>query len=308
MVRILFVLIVVTLFSCKERTAEMVGKEGSEIGVADDGFAGELVTGREDSLVFNAIMKQLSDRADAGFNTGRIIRIAGEAFLQTPYVASTLEVEGDERLVVNMRGVDCTTLVEYVAAIALTFSEGGAGFGSFAAKLADLRYRDGRIDGYTSRLHYFSDWLKDNERNGYLQVISDSIGDKVFDTDVGFMTANPGSYRQLGENPEYLEEMALLENAISWYNMRYISKEVIDQKADLIEDGDIVAFVSGIGGLDVSHTGLAVRLNGRIHLLHASARTMEVEITEVPLSEYIMNNRNVPGILVARVIAKQDNR
>ncbi len=291
----------VAIFSCKERPAEMAGKEGYDYGLADEDFAGELVATGEDSLVFDAVMRQLSDRTAAGDITGEIIRRAGEAFLQTPYVAATLEVEGDERLVVNLAGVDCTTLVEYVVAIALTYSEGGARFGSFAAKLADLRYRDGRIDGYTSRLHYFTDWLKDNERNGFLQVISDSIGDKVLDTDVGFMTANPGSYRQLADNPEFLEEMALLENAISWYNMRYLSKEVIDQEADLIEDGDILAFVSTVGGLDVSHTGFAVRLNGRLHLLHASARTMEVEITEVPLSDYIMNNRNVPGILVARV-------
>ena len=40
-------------------------------------------------------------------------------FLGLPYVAHTLEINDDERLVVNTRQLDCTTLVENVTALTL---------------------------------------------------------------------------------------------------------------------------------------------------------------------------------------------
>lgn len=261
----------------------------------------EVTATAADSLFFNKVMRRLTNQADPSAGTGRLIAEAGLAFLGTPYMAHTLEVEGDERLVVNLRGVDCTTLVEYATAMALCHAEGKTDFGDFVGQLATLRYRGGVIDGYPSRLHYFMDWLKDNEGKGYIDIISDEIGNWELDTEAGFMTSNPDSYRQLRENPEFLEKMGRIEKEIASYRMSYISKDMIDEKSTHIKEGDIIAFVSAIGGLDISHTGLAVFRNGRLHLLHASLRNGEVEITSDPLSVYLHDSRNVPGILVARV-------
>jgi hypothetical protein len=69
----------------------------------------------------------------------------------------------------------------------------------------------------------------------------------------------------------------------------------------MIKDGDIIAFTTDIDGLDVSHTGFAIFQNNRLHLLHASTRTNMVEISPVPLDEYLAPLRRVTGILVARV-------
>lgn len=44
----------------------------------------------------------------------------GLSFLKTPYVAHTLEVNDEEKLVVNFDEVDCTTFVEYVLALSLS--------------------------------------------------------------------------------------------------------------------------------------------------------------------------------------------
>lgn len=295
--RLAIILTLVLALSCQQGRSP--GYEDSGTGTLQTEI--EVTATAADSLFFNEVMQKLINLAELSTGTGGLVAEAGLAFPGTPYLAHTLEAVGEEHLVVNLQGVDCTTFVEYAAAMALCVAEGNTGFGDFARQLAKLRYRGGVIDGYPSRLHYFTDWLKDNEGKGYIDIISDRIGDRELDTETGFMTSNPGSYRQLGENPEFLDKMAQVEKEISTYRMNYISKEIIDEKSGLIQDGDIIAFVSAIGGLDVSHTGLAVFRDGRLHLLHASLRTGEVEITPLPLSVYLQDSRNVPGILVARV-------
>ena len=51
-----------------------------------------------------------------------------------PYVASTLEVNRKEQLVVNLRQLDCTTFVENSLALALTHQSGKKTFREFCKK------------------------------------------------------------------------------------------------------------------------------------------------------------------------------
>ena len=37
--------------------------------------------------------------------------------------------------------------------------KGNTTFDDYKAELEKIRYRDGVIDGYASRLHYFCDWI-----------------------------------------------------------------------------------------------------------------------------------------------------
>lgn len=58
--------------------------------------------------------------------TGNAMLKYGLNFLKTPYVAHTLEVNEEEKLVVNFDEVDCTTFVEYVLALSLSPVKNGA--------------------------------------------------------------------------------------------------------------------------------------------------------------------------------------
>ena len=225
----------------------------------------------------------------------------GKHFLTTPYVASTLEKDGEEQLVINLREMDCTTFVEYVLAMALTLKGEQPGFALFARNLACIRYRDGIIRGYPSRLHYFSEWLQNNESRGLIEIVSNQISKIEYPNQVSFMTQHTHLYKQLA-NPANVESMRMIEQQISAVEMHYIPKEQIEAMEHLIKDGDIIAFTTNIEGLDVSHTGFAIHLRGRLHLLHASARTHQVEITAVPLSEYLKPMRRVTGILAGRAL------
>ncbi|MDE6688975.1 MAG: DUF1460 domain-containing protein, partial [Prevotella sp.] len=63
-----------------------------------------------------------------------------------PYVAHTLEVNDTERLVVNVRELDCTTLVENAVAMILCVQNKQRTFADFRYWLTQLRYRQGQLD------------------------------------------------------------------------------------------------------------------------------------------------------------------
>ena len=253
-----------------------------------------------DKQIFENVIEHMNPgTADLTDLSGVLIKTA-TFFLNTPYVAHTLEIPGDEQLVVNLREMDCTTFVEYVVAFTLLLKENRTDFERFTQLLACIRYRNGIIDGYPSRLHYFTEWLQNNAEKGILEIVSNSLSDIPYQTEVSFMSSNPGLYRQL-ENPDYVSRIKETETVISEFEMNYIPKDRIVEYENQIKEGDIIAFTTNIAGLDVSHTGFAVHRNGRLHLLHASTRTNQIEISPVPLSEYLAPMSRVTGIIVGRL-------
>jgi hypothetical protein len=260
-----------------------------------------IYTHPEDIKIYEQVILDFEFTSDANKQLNKLIPALGRWFLNTPYVASTLEIDGEEQLVVNLRGMDCTTFVEYVLALALTIQKGEMSFGDYANNVACIRYRDGILNGYPSRLHYFTEWLQNNAAKGIISLTSNDIGTQPFNARVHFMSTNPDSYMQL-KNPEYLKEIQETEKTVSAYQMNFIPKDQIKLLESNIYDGDIIAFTTDIDGLDVSHTGFAIHQEGRLHLLHASTRSNMVEITAVPLSDYLQPMRRVTGILVGRVV------
>src|SRR5512133_46241 len=105
-----------------------------------------------------------------GMSPGDLVKTIGEDFIGTTYVAKTLEVQ-PEILVVNLRGFDCTTLVETCMSLMRNVKCQDTSFVHFAQNLESIRYREGTLNGYCSRLHYFSDWIRDNERKGFVKDI-----------------------------------------------------------------------------------------------------------------------------------------
>ena len=240
---------------------------------------------------------------------GDAIAQMGESFVGTPYRAATLEVPGPERLVVNLRELDCVTFVETVLALTkFVRHDGVAALGdSLAARaryesyLRDIRYRAGTITGYASRLHYFSDWLATNADAGHVTVITAQLGGVPDLRPITFMTGHAGSYPAL-QDSSTLVTIAEVESRLSAGQVRYvIPKEAITGVMNGIRDGDIIAAATTVAGLDVSHTGFAIWKEGKLHLLHAPLTGSPVEISPLPLAERIQAISSQWGIMVARV-------
>ncbi len=254
----------------------------------------------EDILIYEQAIEAFENSAFDNTSIGDLMTSIATHFIQTPYAAFTLEIPEEEQLVVNLRGMDCTTFVEYVLAMSLSIKSQDMRFASFIQNLAFIRYRDGIIKGYPSRLHYFSEWLYNNAQKGVITMLGDSIGTKAYRPTLSFMSKNPSYYPQL-KNQAVIDSIRAIEKRVSSIEMNYIPKKDISSLENIILNGDIIAFTTDMEGLDVSHTGIALKKNGRLFLIHASTRSNQVEISPVPLSQYLKPMNRVTGILVGRI-------
>lgn len=232
----------------------------------------------------------------------------GTRFMGRPYVPHTLDTAPTERLIINVRQFDCTTYVETVLALALAWHEAPNNAGSprfeqaFRTYLTKLRYRNGKIDGYASRLHYFSDWLRDNEHKGLLWDVTGNLpGSMSVAKPVSYMTKATYRYPRLSD-PTTLKQMRLTEAALNQQSFSFIPKKNIRLAESHLREGDVIMLTAARPGLDMKHVGLAVRqASGRIHLMHASSEQGKVVITRYPLSNYLLYHKHLSGIRVARL-------
>ncbi|CAM2065453.1 DUF1460 domain-containing protein [Sulfidibacter corallicola] len=248
--------------------------------------------------LFEDAQRQIVPKAEEPI--GELMVVIGETFLGIPYEGYTLESETGEDLVVRFDRYDCFTFAESVLALARTLKIPRADFERYRGELRTIRYRDGTIDGYPSRLHYTSDWAHDNHQKGVVVDITRQIGGEPYPKTIDFMTKHRPSYPALAKSEADWKTMQEVERAINQRKRFYIPKAKVRDKENLIQDGDIVAITTSIKGLDVVHVGLAVRRQGRIHMLHASSRNQKVEITEQPLHDYLAKHKTQTGLMVFR--------
>jgi hypothetical protein len=227
----------------------------------------------------------------------------GESFLGTDYLAHALEEDGNEQLVINLTGLDCTTLVENSIALARCIKQDSISFEYYLEELQFIRYRDGIVDGYPSRLHYFSDWITDNVSKKVVTDETKELGGVPIKFNLNFMSTHPNSYKQLKENPDLIPIIRKQEEEISLREYYYIPKNDFKSKENFIISGDIIAITTTVEGLDIGHIGIAIKMeDGRIHLLHAPNVNTKVQITEEPLADYLMKYKRHSGVIVLRVL------
>lgn len=229
-----------------------------------------------------------------------IIEIA-KSFIGVDYEAAALETGESEQLVIHLTGLDCYTFLEASLVFARCIKMQRTDFVCFKSELENIRYRNGKLLEYPSRLHYFSDWIYEMEKRGIAKDVTKEIGGVDYYNSVNFMSANPNLYTQLSDNPDFVEQIKIIESEISSRKYYHIPEEMIEKVEDDIESGDIIGITTNIDGLDISHTGIAVRMSdGRIYLLHAPNVGKKIQISEEPLSDYIKKNKSHTGIIISR--------
>lgn len=251
---------------------------------------------KTDRAIYDRVHATVTDRLSCPL--GEVVLAVAKAMQGTPYVASLLEVE-PESLQIVLDRTDCMLFVETCTAMALTFKgleivqgappvSAEPSYELFCRNVRNLRYRGGKVDGYPSRLHYTSEWIQQGESNGVFTELTGRLGKERVQK-FSFMTAHPQSYRQLKDSPENRRLVAQTEAELENHRPYFtISQERLADPSVMaqIMDGDILAFVSGVEGLDVTHVAIACSVGGKMHFIHASTKSMKVIIEPKTLAEY----------------------
>ncbi len=259
--------------------------------------SGKVIYQAKDKEILEQVLNLYS--AEKETTTSDLMLKVGGFFQETPYVAHTLEKE-DEQLVINLREMDCTTFAENCLAISRTLKSESHTFDQFCAELQFIRYRDGLINGYPSRLHYFCDWIFNNAQANLVKDMSEEIVQTPFPKQVNFMSSHPDSYRQLKDSIPLVEAIAAQEKEISARKMFFIPESKIAELESKLMDGDIAGITTEIEGIAIQHVVILVRQDGRIHLLHASSKAEKVVLSDLTLEEYLLNSKTASGIMLAR--------
>lgn len=229
-----------------------------------------------------------------------LIRFYAEKQLNTPYIGGLLDQNKKEQLVITLEGSDCVIYVETSIALTATTLQGRSSYQAFTENLKAFRYREREVEGYYSRLHYFSDWLRENQEKGMVEIMFQEeelpeIGP------VHFMSNHRSSYPMMATNDSLWNLIKQKEKTLSREGLHYIPVEKISEYENRFKTGDILGFVTSVDGLDITHTSLVRKLEGPDHFYHASLDKGFVTLSQKSIETYAKESSSVIGIIIARL-------
>ncbi len=255
-----------------------------------------LVYTAEDKAIFDDYISHFESRKYLPIN--QLIAETGFYFLETPYVNYTLEVaKPQEKLIINLRELDCTTFTETCLALSRTIKSNDISFERYAKELQNIRYRNGVLNGFESRLHYFSDWICNNDKMNIVRDVTFENAGEPFPVTFNIMTKLSKNYPQLSDTT-ILNKITVIENTLSDCNYHYIPKGNLN--SDMVRDGDILAMTVSGKGLDIMHMGIAIHINNDLYFMHASSTGKRVMITPLPFREYSGAIKSNTGYMIVR--------
>ncbi|PSB52320.1 DUF1460 domain-containing protein [filamentous cyanobacterium Phorm 6] len=255
---------------------------------------------RFDKIIQYAKKQNLPDRP-----IGEIIQAIGDNFLGQPYAEGLLDKSDAEKLIVTLNKFDCVLFVETVLAISRGVAVKDYDYQNFVNRLEQQRYVNGKINGYCSRLHYFSEWINDNQKRQTVENITTQLGGVPMNKTLNFMSQHRSSYPQMVKDEATYQCIVNQEADLAKTIVNYIPTNRIKSVYSQLKPGDIVAVATDVKGLDVTHTGFVYRnADGNLGLIHASPAGAVTVAYD--LQTYISRVESAIGIVVAR--AKPPNQ
>ena len=252
---------------------------------------------QENIQIYQRIIKKVAANTQQA-SIGEIIQQVGAQLLGAEYKAGLLDRSTQETLFISLKQFDCLLFIETVLAIAHNIQQQEYSYQAFTSKVEDQRYWNGKINGYCSRLHYFSDWIADNAKRGNVNNITRQLGGVRITKKLDFMTSHRSNYTNLAKSDLNFKCIARVEENLST-TFDYIPTKNIRKIYSQLKPGDIIGVATNIAGLDFTHTGFVYQQpNGNLGLIHASPAGQVVIAKD--LQNYIGNVENAIGIVVSR--------
>ena len=251
-----------------------------------------------DRQKYQKVIERVTKNDLANASMGEIVQQVARQFLGSQYQAGLLDKSPYETLIISLAQFDCMLFIETVLAIAANINSQKYGYQAFSERIENQRYWNGKMNGYCSRLHYFSDWIEDNQRRGNIKNITSQLGGVNTVKKLNFMTTHRSSYPNLVKSDANFKCITSVEASLS-DRFNYIPTKNIKQAYSKLQPGDIVGVATNIAGLDFTHTGLVYRQpDGKIGLIHASPAGKVVIAPD--LQTYVSKVNNAIGIVVSR--------
>jgi cell wall-associated NlpC family hydrolase len=250
---------------------------------------------------FDALMTMAKEQALHEQPIGVVMTTLGQEAIGAPYLAGTLDEPATEQLVIRFDGYDCVTFVETMLAMARGVKQQQYDYASFAQRIEEQRYREGELNGYCSRMHYFTEWIAQNDARGIVRGLTESLGGVPLTDSLSFMSTHRDAYPRFATNDSLWACVRTMEAQLSGTTIYHVPQDQIQSVYDRLQSGDIVGFATNIGGLDVAHTGLVLKDGDRARLLHASLS--DGVVVSPDLQRYVQNIDHQVGIVVARPLS-----
>ncbi|WP_432420732.1 DUF1460 domain-containing protein [Nocardia farcinica] len=218
--------------------------------------------------------------AAAHLPKGELLEALSRPLRGTPYGADMLigSATEPERLVIDLRRVDCFTYLDYVAALSRASDRE-----SFARALVETRYAGGQVD-FAHRKHFFTDWAH---------------VDRIAATDItGALSPHavtvPVRLNAKADGGRWLPGLPVVDRALTYIPSERVGPEVLAG----LRTGDYLGAYADTPGLDVTHVGIVVRTaDGGLYFRNASSLPGNDAVVDSPLADYVAT---VPGIVVLR--------
>ena len=265
---------------------------------AQDDYMSTVRVSKASPAIFEKVAEALEPYKDEPASE-LIVRCAKQ-FLGTEYVGGTLEIE-PEQLSINMDKTDCILFVEMCLAMVQTVKSDEVTFENFCRNTQNLRYDKGVVDGYASRNHYTSAWIRQGQENGIFTEVSKDLGGSRLDQHFDFMSTHLDAYKQLKDNPGMVVKIMQAEKAFNKDEYYYLPQSHISNLVQGVKEGDIICFVTPVAGLDIGHVAIAVKKDGAMHFIHASTKAMKVVIDTQTIADYVLTHKSTKGVRVVRI-------
>lgn len=182
-----------------------------------------------------------------------------------------------ERLIIDLKAVDCMTFIEYSEAF--KYADDAE---QFASNLEKVRYVGAKVE-FNQRRHFFSDWAQGDHK-----IVSDITAQLSPHT----VFVN----KQLNKNSNgdpIIATVKITPRVIGYIPTRFIDRKLLKQ----LKTGDYIGIYSPASGLDVTHVGVVIREGEKVIFRHASSQRKNLRVMDVELFSYLQGKS---GIMVFR--------
>ncbi len=220
----------------------------------------------------------------------------------TPYGHSRESGLG-ETFRAELRRFECVSFIESSLGVARCAWRKQPTKDCFVWEVLGLRYRSGIMSDYSSRLHYFVDWLEDNRGRWRFRDVTEELGGTPVRRSFFYLTRRAAIIPALS-SPSARRAMADVEARLSAQSHAVVGRNRIRQAVPSLQDGDIVAIIGNKPGRLATHAGfISIDERGIAHLLHASSYHDRVAVTREDLADYVLRRSERRGVIVARPVA-----